>query len=180
MHEYSNYLKIKLLTLQNYSFLLWDINIVAQAYSSLLIVLISLSRYDGLCEINGYTHQYLEWGYWREDTTSEIWKRLEEYIRGLSHSTNCQLVLSWKPKKLIMVSERTQYTDSLIRPGQWPDHPISWWPIEGLVLPRLLEKEHYLGVGMLDSARLMVIRTIISREGVGEKISHWKYVRDLK
>ena len=60
MHEYSNYLKIKLLTLQNYSFLLWDINIVAQAYSSLLIVLISLSRYDGLCEINGYTHQYLE------------------------------------------------------------------------------------------------------------------------
>ena len=31
----------------------------------------------------------------------------------------------------------------------------------------------------MDSARLMVTRTIISREGIGEKILHRKYERDL-
>ena len=32
---------------------------------------------------------------------------------------------------------------------------------------------------MMDSARLMVIRTIISREGIGEKIPSRKYEKDL-
>lgn len=32
---------------------------------------------------------------------------------------------------------------------------------------------------MIDSAKLMVIYTAISREDVGRKIPHWKYEKDL-
>ncbi|WZZ03566.1 hypothetical protein YC2023_089487 [Brassica napus] len=39
--------------------------------------------------------------------------------------------------------------------------------------------KHDFGGGMMDYARLMVIRTIISREGIGEKIPHRIYERDL-
>ncbi|WZZ07640.1 hypothetical protein YC2023_093561 [Brassica napus] len=39
--------------------------------------------------------------------------------------------------------------------------------------------KHDFGGGMMDSARLMVIRTIISREGIGEKIPHRIYEKDL-
>ena len=70
------------------------------------------------------------------------------WVIYLGQSTNDQLVLSWKPRKLIMVSERAQYTDPLIRPGQWSDHPISWWPIEGSVPPKSLENKSMISEGV--------------------------------
>ena len=115
--------------------------------------------------------------FWREDLTLKIYKRLEKYIKDLDHSTYCQLVLSWKPTKLIMVG---LHPNPLIRSGKWSDHSISWWLIKGSVSPRSLEKKHCLWRGMMDYARLMVIRTIILRESVAEKIPHWKYVKDLR
>lgn len=39
--------------------------------------------------------------------------------------------------------------------------------------------KHRFGGGMIDSARLVVIRTIISRRDVGNKISYQKYEKDL-
>ena len=101
------------------------------------------------------------------------------YIRDLGQSTNCQLVLSWKSRKLVMVLERAQYHGPLIRSGQWLDHLISWWAIECSVPPRSLENKAWFWREYDGLCEINGYTHHYLEGGYWRKDPHQKYERDL-